>query len=639
MIFLLTSIILNIVDRYTPYDEQGYKNMFKNGNTNINLAIIIVYTIIVSLLVIGVILYKKLKNTSTQDISNLYYDIVYYIIIGIWNICAFYLMFTMINIVETFKSNEKTNEAYETKDDENNFTADISYNSENYFYDIYCNLRDSNLENIMRFFQYVTEDANTYNLFSYKINPLYMLTNLSKISAAFLILSILIILVLVIYIFTVNDQLKKIIDISTPIIYIFFLIIFILIFAIFNTKFNKYVLYGLTSSCYKKDLNDLNNIITPYISMHNNYINVSNDLLLNYIILNVLTSYFKGYTHGKDNLIDDNFKRFSDFTKITGNIPFDNEYELKINDIDDFKSYYEMIYKNTEDIYKYYNNNNITIIESISFNYDLNHVSKLNNIIKYIYKNLSTINLNNINSDQKLLLNNMVFLKNNNHKFVHYKFMIDNKLFDQDISQNISTDIILNINSSAPINKYLNILKDIRININTLTKEPNEKNKSGLFENIKPCYDLITNTSYDAEKYIGYPPNAPTSNLYYIYPEIMKIKIDTRGGDNYLKNIIKNVYNNINDKNINYIIPYTYNYNINTITQKTDVDDLHTIGKMKINADIDSELTNNETHMDRIKIMKQAYYTLSYNFAFTYFGNLVILVILFIILTKYKSGK
>jgi hypothetical protein len=217
--------------------------------------------------------------------------------------------------------------------------------------------------------------------------------------------------------------------------------------------------------------------------------------------------------------------------------------------------------------------------------------------------------------------------------------MIDNKLFDQDISQNISTDIILNINSSAPINKYLNILKDIRININTLTKEPNEKNKSGLFENIKPCYDLITNTSYDAEKYIGYPPNAPTSNLYYIYPEIMKIKIDTRGGDNYLKNIIKNVYNNINDKNINYIIPYTYNYNINTITQKTDVDDLHTIGKMKINADIDSELTNNETHMDRIKIMKQAYYTLSYNFAFTYFGNLVILVILFIILTKYKSGK
>lgn len=631
IIFLLISITLNIIDRYTPYDEQGYKNIFKNENTSINLSIIIIYTIIVSLLVLGVI-YINYKKDSKDDIF-------YYIFIGIWNICAFYLMFTMINIVETFKSNEKTKEAYETEYDlKNHFTADISYNSENYFYDIYCNLRDSNLENIMRFFQYVTEDANTYNIFSYKINALYMLTNLSKISAAFFILSILIMLAIVFYVFIANDTLKKIIDISTPIIYIFFLIIFILIFAIFNTKFNKYVLYGLTSSCYKKDLNDLNNIITPYISMHNNYINVSNDLLLNYIILNVLTSYFKGYTFGENLLEEDNFKKFSDFTRITGNIQFDNEYEFKINDIDDFKSYYEMIYKNKEDIYKYYKDENKNKIKSISDNYSTVHISKLNNIIKYIYINLSTINFDNINSDQKLLLNDIYFFKNKNNKFVHYKFIIDDALFNKTISKEYTTS---NIEFSVPIDKYFNILTNIKTDINTLTSnQQNIDMTESFFENIKTCFDLITNTSYDSEKYISYPPNASsTSNLYYIYPEIMKIKIDTRSGDNYLKNIIKNVYNNINDKNINYIIPYNYNIN-NTITQKTDIDDLHTRELMKISADVDSELKeNDEIRINRNNIMEQAYYTLSYDFAFTYFGNLLILIILFMILTKYKSGK
>jgi hypothetical protein len=60
----------------------------------------------------------------------------------------------------------------------------------------------------------------------------------------------------------------------------------------FNTNYNLNVIYGLFDSSYKRDLNDMNNLIIPFIKLHSNskdkYDNNYYDL---YIITNVMASF------------------------------------------------------------------------------------------------------------------------------------------------------------------------------------------------------------------------------------------------------------------------------------------------------------------------------------------------------------
>lgn len=128
----------------------------------------------------------------------------------------------------------------------------------------------------------------------------------------------------------------------------------------FNTNYNLNVIYGLFDSSYKRDLNDMNNLIIPFIKLHSNskdkYDNNYYDL---YIITNVMASFlysddkydklkYKNIYHkkkeaniiySKDETVDYNeFKKYynDQFTLI--NEEFKEDFAT-INNIDDANYY------------------------------------------------------------------------------------------------------------------------------------------------------------------------------------------------------------------------------------------------------------------------------------------------------------
>jgi hypothetical protein len=102
-------------------------------------------------------------------------------------------------------------------------------------------------------------------------------------------------------------------DVIMPLIILLIFVVYISLFMSFNTNYNLNVIYGLFDSSYKRDLNDMNNLIIPFIKLHSNnkdkYDNNYYDL---YIITNVLASFlysddnytaskYKNAYHKKDN--------------------------------------------------------------------------------------------------------------------------------------------------------------------------------------------------------------------------------------------------------------------------------------------------------------------------------------------------
>jgi hypothetical protein len=80
-----------------------------------------------------------------------------------------------------------------------------------------------------------------------------------------------------------------------PLFMLGILILYIIAFISFNTWFNKYVVYKCLDSSYKRSLNKLNNITTPYIRLYDNKIvNGNKNYLRNYIITNVFYSLLNG---------------------------------------------------------------------------------------------------------------------------------------------------------------------------------------------------------------------------------------------------------------------------------------------------------------------------------------------------------
>jgi hypothetical protein len=104
----------------------------------------------------------------------------------------------------------------------------------------------------------------------------------------------------------------------------------------FNTNYNLNVIYGLFDSSYKRDLNDMNNLIIPFIKLHtNNNKKYDKNYYDLYIITNVMASFLYSevnYDDIKYNSI--NYKNIDDITKI--------EYSKEETiDYNEFKKYYE----------------------------------------------------------------------------------------------------------------------------------------------------------------------------------------------------------------------------------------------------------------------------------------------------------
>ena len=172
------------------------------------------------------------------------------------------------------------------------YTADISYNNPNLFYEKYWGISEKYINGMYGLPQFLWD----YVYFTPKIlfggyyNP-----NIFKI-LILVILFIFIVSIIFWKILPIDGGIFSIYDILQPLITFVILIIYILIFICFNTWFNKYVVYKCLDSSYKRSLNKLNNIVTPYIRLYDNKIIKGNkNYIQHYIISNVFNSILCGY--------------------------------------------------------------------------------------------------------------------------------------------------------------------------------------------------------------------------------------------------------------------------------------------------------------------------------------------------------
>jgi hypothetical protein len=176
------------------------------------------------------------------------------------------------------------------------YTADISYDNPNLFYEKYWDMKDTDYEFLLRydyglptFFQRLLKGG--------KPNLTKLLVSLS------IFIGICIFILFIISCFSnFEGFLTNFSNILAPLIAFAILIVYIIIFIRFNTNFNKNVVYKCLDCSYKRSLNKLNTIVSPYIRMYDNKITSGNkNYTQHYIIANVFYSILSGNI----NLADD----------------------------------------------------------------------------------------------------------------------------------------------------------------------------------------------------------------------------------------------------------------------------------------------------------------------------------------------
>lgn len=179
------------------------------------------------------------------------------------------------------------------------YTADISYDNPNLFYEKYWDMNEIG----NNWFIIIPQFLHRYDYFT----PTFLFgtwrPNLFKI-LMLIIVSIVVLLlidfVLKSFAFISDSEIFKNI---LPLFMLAILILYIIAFISFNTWFNKYVVYKCLDSSYKRSLNKLNNITTPYIRLYDNKIvNGNKNYLHNYIITNVFYSLLNGNIKLKDDV-------------------------------------------------------------------------------------------------------------------------------------------------------------------------------------------------------------------------------------------------------------------------------------------------------------------------------------------------
>ena len=259
------------------------------------------------------------------------------------------------------KNNDNTN------NDDYLYTADISYGNANLFYEKYWNIKESeSLELVPSFLK----DYSYYTpiFYNYMMSP-----NLLNIWG--LIIGLIVIMILIPIIFKLinldmpgdisfvisPETLQFLYENLLPLITLSILIIYIISFISFNTTFNKYVVYKCLDCSYKRSLNKLNNIVTPYIRLYDNKKKTGNkNYLHHYIIANVFYSLLNGHIKltktGSDTITPDSAK-YSNTTNIkSNNYKFANMNNNVLNNDNVFREYYKETFKN---IYKNYDDNNV----------------------------------------------------------------------------------------------------------------------------------------------------------------------------------------------------------------------------------------------------------------------------------------
>jgi hypothetical protein len=260
---------------------------------------------------------------------------------------------------------------YINKNDRNEdyeYTADISYGNPNVFYEKYWDMNDTDGEFLDTYHYFVPTNLNLY-----KGANLYRIT--TDIAYFIIIISVVLSFIYGTYrLFNDRDDdndnvIKRIWDILFPLIALVVFLTFIIVFIRFNTNFNKDVVYKCLDCSYKRALNKLNNIVNPYIRMYDTKITTGNkNYLHHYIISNVFYSLLSGNI----NLVDadttraintafdgKNYKGISEIN--TNRLKLTEMNDSILNNDNQFREYYKSRYgdlyntSTTAEIDKLYN--------------------------------------------------------------------------------------------------------------------------------------------------------------------------------------------------------------------------------------------------------------------------------------------
>lgn len=195
----------------------------------------------------------------------------------------------LLNIPEFSSSHE-----YNSNDRNTSYvyTADISYDNANLFYEKYWDMKDTDFE-----FLWIYDYALPVFLKKFLLNGRPNLPRLFTSVGVFIVFVI--ILVAIASIRTKWDGFWNVflenMKILAPFISLVVFVLYIIVFIWFNTHFNKNVVYKCLDCSYKRSLNKLNTVVSPYIRMYDNKITGGNkDYTQHYIIANVFYSILSG---------------------------------------------------------------------------------------------------------------------------------------------------------------------------------------------------------------------------------------------------------------------------------------------------------------------------------------------------------
>ena len=474
---------------------------------------------------------------------------------------------------------------HSTNNNENNtdyvYTADISYDNANLFYEKYwdLNAKDGSFLYSCDYF------VSSYLFGGYRPN-------------LFKILMAIVIFIIIIYILGLisglllmklrtsaefTELFGKVYSILYPLFLFAILITYILLFIRFNTMFNSSVVYKCLDCGYKRHLNKLNNVVVPYIRMYDNKILKGNkNYLQHYIITNVFYSILSG------NIKLHNLAGTTATTKTIINEPQENEnyYDIPriksvrlklttmnnsiLSNDNEFREYYkakfENLYKDgydkthTESIYEVFRHlfggDNTIIKSEIEIdNYfkgilDKNNILKIYLIIKkcVILFNEETFNnnliyYNNHENKQKGVnidaYNKFKFYKYGD-KVIPYKFILklntfaEYEEFVKDINTNVSAEFDKNISNyfPSPIS-FTNILDNSADNEDLLSQAVDLENKKdkNLIILITMYLLILGHINYNRIEYNSITAIASKKKIYerkttYLYKLISNILYD-----------------------------------------------------------------------------------------------------------------
>ena len=183
------------------------------------------------------------------------------------------------NISQLFSENYDINKS--EKEREKSFTADISYNNLNLFYENYfkiINLKKLSLD--------------------YYVGDFYIKNIETALIYIFLVLLILLFCIFILSntysLENFNPTTTFLYEIILPLCVLLIFVVYVYIFMNYNTKYNMYFIYGIINSSYNRDLTHLNNVIIPFLKLHDIDTTFTKNYYEHYIISNVLASILNG---------------------------------------------------------------------------------------------------------------------------------------------------------------------------------------------------------------------------------------------------------------------------------------------------------------------------------------------------------